>query len=255
MASPDADVGLPVGNAGAIRVVTEGELHELIVATGAHRADGAPRVVHVKGFGPVMPVAERPPPPGLLAHLRAADVLVFDGDDYEPDSTFTAALAAVLREPGPGRLAVALKLADELDRLQASWAPFLAAHPHVRMAVLPVPRAAVVDRLDLWEPAPPELPAVELRLGQLRPGQDAYVALGLAGVQLTRRYAPHVTVAAWGGHDVVGYEFASGVARLGTACPRWHYWHAARVRDGEVQEGRLVNAVHERLVIEKATLQ
>jgi hypothetical protein len=88
-------------------------------------------VVHYKGFGQTMDIRARPPPENMLSMMRAADVLVFDGDNFEvADSdgicvNFVCALPIVCgfadpsQQPAPALLA--FKLEDEEAIFLDSW--------------------------------------------------------------------------------------------------------------------------------------
>ena len=88
-------------------------------------------VVHYKGFAKTLDIRARPPSEDMLRILRGADVLVFDGDDFEvADSdgisvSFVCALPMVCaggeppHEPAPALLA--FKLEDEEAMFLDSW--------------------------------------------------------------------------------------------------------------------------------------
>eukprot|EP00004_Rigifila_ramosa_P018689 TRINITY_DN4675_c0_g1_i1.p2 TRINITY_DN4675_c0_g1~~TRINITY_DN4675_c0_g1_i1.p2 ORF type:complete len:111 (+),score=26.35 TRINITY_DN4675_c0_g1_i1:33-335(+) len=72
-----------------VEFVTEEDLGQLLQRCSS--------VVHLKGFGSGMDVAASPPPRELVALLAGADMIVFDGDDWDPTS-FVAALRVVVDE-------------------------------------------------------------------------------------------------------------------------------------------------------------
>ena len=84
-------------------------------------------VVHYKGFGRTMDIRSRPPPHNMLAMMRAADVLVFDGDDFAVDgpdqigANFVCAvpLACGFADAGPALLA--FKIEDREADFLNSW--------------------------------------------------------------------------------------------------------------------------------------
>ena len=89
-------------------------------------------VVHFKGFGKTMDIRARPPPEDMLSMLRRADVLEFDGDDFEvaPDSggigiNFACALPMLFASGdsslGSGPALLAFKLEDEKEDFLHCW--------------------------------------------------------------------------------------------------------------------------------------
>jgi hypothetical protein len=211
------------------------------------------RVVFFKGFG--APLDLHPPPPRLLDFLHAADIVAFDGDDFDRLS-FTSALELLHRErPPPHPRLLAFKRAAEAPRLAAVGAPGAAGNwvGATEHCFLPERAAAascfIIDDGDAAASAAAAAAAAPPLGGALgaaaaaglaAPGV-AYVRLGVRAVELVAaRCSPAaVLVAAWGGSQIVAAEFALGLQLLGARMPRWHYWHATRTRGGERQEGQL----------------
>lgn len=214
------------------------------------------RCLHVKGFSESLSSA---PPSCLIAALRDADILVFDGDDSAADS-FTSALTAVgAGSPGAPTL-LAFKCADDLHRFNASWSR---CGTDGVVFVYPVSPAAC-DEPRVWDPkvarawraslgsGPPVVDSschgLELDVVTLKPSQRRYVGLGVVAVELTRHAVLEggglVTVAAWGGGVVPAAEFLLQDALFGgTLMPPWRYWHAARPRPGGAVEGGRLHGV------------
>ncbi len=89
-------------------------------------------VVHYKGFGKTMDIRTRPPPQNMLSMMRAADVLVFDGDDFEVDgpdrigANFVCALPLVCGSLDPGQepalpALLAFKIEDKEAHFLDCW--------------------------------------------------------------------------------------------------------------------------------------
>ena len=209
------------------------------------------RVVHLKGFGASLPTGS--PPPRLLALLRSADVIVFDGDDFGA-SSFTRLI--INSEIAP---ALAFKLAAELPKFVHSWSAAPPGECAVRVCGVNPSACADARFVDAaaaraWRAdargsgaaaAPPELDD-----SGLRPEQQRFVALGVFAVETTRRVARDVSVAAWGGGAVLANEFRQHDALWGEAMPPWVYFHAERfLEGGELQAGRLLGVGHPRLSV------
>jgi hypothetical protein len=218
------------------------------------------RCLHAKGFSECLGTA---PPACLIAALRDADILVFDGDDFAADS-FTSALVAVGAGSSSAPTLLAFKCADDLDRFDASWSR--CATDGV-VHVCPVSPDAC-DEPRVWDPevarawrasrdgGPPVVDSanrgLELDVATLKPSQRRYVGLGIVAVELTRSAVLEaggcIAVAAWGGGTVPAAEFLLQDALFGGApggMPPWRYWHAARPRPGgAVEEGRLRGVSH-----------
>lgn len=220
--------------------------------------------LHFKGFSAHL---RDSPLPSLLATLKAADVIVFDGDDFELDS-FTAAIVAVGAGSPGAPVLLAFKRSDDLRRFNTSWSRCPAEGI---VYVCPLP-PAVCDEPRFWNPTEarawcashgdvPASPGSEIRglaadAGSLKPSQRRYVGLGVAAVELTRASVEgggSVTVAAWGGGVVPGAEFLLQEALFGGGMPPWQYWHATRTRPGGSPEGGRLHGVAHCKLTEVAT--
>ena len=184
------------------------------------------RCIHMKGFGHSL---QAPPPPSLLVHLRAADVLVFDGDDYAADSFVASMLAVGAGSPGSPIL-LAYKLQHDLDRFLASWSAQGEGIVHLyslNISDSDAKRFAEVaaSANDARDSAVVQEPAVYLGVSAL---MHSGGAIGEHG---------SVSVASWGGGIIVASEFWLLAALLGrdehlAAMPSWLHWRADRIRAG-----------------------
>lgn len=184
------------------------------------------RCIHMKGFGHSL---RAPPPPSLLAHLRAADVLVFDGDDCAADSFVVSLLAVGAGSPGSPIL-LAYKLQHDVDRFLASWSAQGEGVVHLYA-------------LDISDGEARRFAEVAASADDAHDSaivQEAAVYLGVSalvhsGGAIGERGS--VSVASWGGGIIVASEFRLLAALLGrdgrlSAMPAWLHWRAERIRAG-----------------------
>jgi hypothetical protein len=232
------------------RVATADDLRALVAGR---------RVVFLKGFGPSIDYALGLLP-GLLQRLLAAELVLFDGDDFARDS-FTRVLEVLCScaaEPLP-RLLAFKREEDEAHLLSsAKWTgagadcflpqrAALSAHYFLAAADDTDSRDLEMEA-DVLEQASTE--GVRVHDACQEPGTAKYIRLGVRAVELVLSCAPaEVAVVALGGYAVVAGEFARGVRLFGERMPQWHYFHARRRRPGhaEWQQG-LLHAVRHALL-------
>jgi hypothetical protein len=216
-------------------------------------------LVHYKGFGPSIDISTNPPLEEMIRTLSATDVLVFDGDDYS-DASFTHAIPKVLeildKEQRPPPILLALKFLDEKDAFVQSWTgvtlPASFTHP-IYCFLVPRDQAVVPKFYD--HTGAVNLPGEPCTL---TPSQEPYTALGVYGIDLTRRLAsagdaPLLrSVVVWGGWYIVLREFQMNAILWGDEAPKWTYFHTRRRSPAGVeQEGVLASVSHPLLTIKR----
>jgi hypothetical protein len=220
--------------------------------------EGCRSFVHVKGFGPSARFEPNPHQEEIARILLESDVIIFDGDDYEPNSyTHIIHMALDLAEKegkSPPNI-LAFKLSTGRGQFEQSWGSH--SDPFTKRI-----QCLLVNEDQISAPKYHALDGatdIPGRGHQLTLDQQRYVGLGVHGVEITKRIIAStpesrtLKVIAWGGWLIALREFQVNVALWGQQMPEWHYYHVARYvpsgNGGHVkQEGLLSTIEHASLI-------